>query len=206
MKARFIPHAESNVIIFLSKKGYTSMEEILGQICGIIIMILCVINTQFPRRWQMLLCSAAVNLFSSLNQLLVGSGLTACFLCAVATVHCSINSYKAKKEIPERIWEKILFIVLYFTAWGIGFSFSFSNGTPLYLDLMTFVATIFFIGIVLLPKERDMRLCTLGNSVIYFTYDTINLNIAAVAKMFSIISVIVALIRYGKKEKKGIEK
>ena len=176
------------------------MKEILGQICGIIIMILCVINTQFPKRWQMLLCSAVVNLFSSLNQLLVGSGLTACFLCAVATVHCSINSYKAKKEIPEKLWEKILFIALYFTAWGIGFSFSFQNGTPLYLDLMTFAATIFFIGIVLLPKERDMRLCTLGNSVIYFTYDTINLNIAAVAKMFSIISVIVALIRYRNKK------
>ena len=90
------------------------MEEILGQILGFIMMILCVINTQFPKRWQMLLCSALVNLFSSLNQLFVGAGLTACFLCAVATVHCAINSYKAKKEFPEKLWEKILFIILYF--------------------------------------------------------------------------------------------
>ena len=176
------------------------MEEILGQIFGIVIMILCVINTQFPKRWQMLLCSSLVNLFSSLNQLLVGSGFTACFLCAVATVHCAINSYKAKREISERLWEKILFIALYFTAWGIGFAFSLGNGTPLYLDLMTLVATIFFMGIVLLPRERDMRLCTLGNSLIYLTYDIINLNIAAIAKLFSIISVIVALIRYRKKK------
>ena len=101
-----------NLRISLSKKGYTSMEEILGQIFGIVIMILCVINTQFPKRWQMLLCTSLVNLFSSLNQLLVGSGLTACFLCAVATIHCAINSYKAKREIPERLWEKILFIAL----------------------------------------------------------------------------------------------
>ena len=180
------------------------MQEILGQIFGIIIMILCVMNTQFPKRWQMLLCSALVNLFSSLNQLLVGSGLTACFLCAVATVHCAINSYKAKKEISERLWEKILFIALYLTAWGIGFVFSLKNGTSLYLDLLILIATIFFIGIVLLPKERDMRLCTLGNSIIYFTYDTINLNIAAIAKLFSIISVIVALIRYRSREKKQL--
>ena len=176
------------------------MEEILGQILGFIIMILCVINTQFPKRWQMLLCSALVNLFSSLNQLFVGAGLTACFLCAVATVHCAINSYKAKKELPEKLWEKILFIILYFIAWSVGFYFSFDSGTPIYLDLMTFVATIFFIGIVLLPRERDIRLCTLGNSLVYFTYDTINLNIAAIAKLFSIISVIVALIRYRKKK------
>ena len=154
-----------NLRISLSKKGYTSMEEILGQIFGIVIMILCVINTQFPKRWQMLLCTSLVNLFSSLNQLLVGSGLTACFLCAVATVHCAINSYKAKREISERLWEKILFIALYFTAWGIGFAFSLGNGTPLYLDLMTLVATIFFMGIVLIPRERDMRLCTQQRSL-----------------------------------------
>ena len=177
------------------------MKEILGQVLGVMIMIGCIVNTQFPKRWQILLVSAMVNMVSSINQLLVGSGLTACFLCAVATVHCSINSYKAKHEIPERMWEKILFICLYFIAWTTGFVFSFRNGTPLYLDLMTFVATIFFIGIVLLPRERDMRLCTLGNSLIYFTYDTINLNIAAIAKLFSVISVIIALIRYRKKQK-----
>lgn len=107
---------------------------------------------------------------------------------------------QSKREISERLWEKILFIALYFTAWGIGFAFSLGNGTPLYLDLMTLVATIFFMGIVLIPRERDMRLCTLGNSLIYFTYDIINLNIAAIAKLFSIISVIVALIRYRKKK------
>ena len=100
-----------------------------------------------------------------------------------------------------RVWEKILFIALYLTAWSIGFTLSFRNGTPLYLDLLILVATIFFIGTVLLPKERDIRLCTLGNSIIYFTYDTINLNIAAIAKLFSIISVIVALIRYRSREK-----
>jgi hypothetical protein len=52
----------------------------------------------------------------------------------------------------------------------------------------------------LLPRERDMRLCTLGNSIIYFTYDSINLNIAAIAKLFNIISVVIALIRYRKKK------
>lgn len=176
------------------------MQEILGQIFGIMIMIMCVINTQLPKRWQMLLCAAFVNLLSSLNQLFVGSGLTSCFLCAVATVHCAINAYKANKKISERLWEKLLFIALYLTAWGIGFVFSFENGTPLYLDLLVLIATIFFIGTVLLPKERDMRLCTLGNSMIYFAYDIINLNIAAIAKLFSIISVIVALIRYRKKK------
>ena len=178
------------------------MEETLGQICGVIVMIGCIVSSQMPKRWQILLGYAIVNLFSSLNQLFVGAGLTSCFLCAVATVHCSINAFKAKKGLVEHLWEKILFIVLYLIAWSIGFVLSFKNGTPLYLDLMTFVATVFFVGQVLLPKERDIRLSTLGNSLVYFIYDAINLNVAAVAKLFNVISVIIALIRYRDKDKK----
>ena len=174
------------------------MKEIFGQICGIIILIGCVVSAQMPKRWQILLGLAIVNLFSSINQLMVGAGLTSCFLCAVATVHCSVNAYKAKKAIPEHLPEKLIFIGLYLIAWSIGFALSFKNGTPIYLDLMTLAATVFFIGQVLIPSEREIRLCTLGNSVIYFIYDTLNLNIAAIAKLFTVISVIVALIRYRK--------
>ena len=122
------------------------MKEIFGQICGIIIFIGCVVSSQMPKRWQILLGFAIVNLFSSLNQLMVGAGLTSCFLCAVATVHCSVNAYKAKKAIPEKLPEKLVFIVLYLIAWSIGFALSFQNGTPIYLDLMTLAATVFFIG------------------------------------------------------------
>ena len=175
------------------------MTEIWGQIFGALVMVGCVISSQMPKRWQILLGFAGVNLFSSLNQLLVGSGLTACFLCAIATVHCAINAYKAKRGIPERLWENILFCVLYLIAWIIGFCASLESGAPLYLDLMTFVATVFFVGQVLLPRERDIRFCSLGNALIYFVYDCINLNIAAVAKLFTVLSVLIALIRYRRK-------
>ena len=177
------------------------MQEILGQICGIIIMIGCVISSQLPKRWQILLGYTVINFFSSLNQLFVGAGLTSCFICAVATVHCAINAYKAKKELVEHSWEKILFCVLYLAAWGVGFIASFENGTPIYMDIMILVATLFFFGQVFLPRERDIRLCILGNSLVYFVYDSINLNVAAVAKLFNIISVIIALIRYRNQNK-----
>ena len=177
------------------------MGEILGQICGILVMVGCVATNQFPKRWHMLLGYSFINLFSSLNQLFVGAGLTSCFLCAVATVHCLINAVKVKNERPIRAWENVLFSVIYLIAWVVGFAFSSKNGTPLYLDAMTFIATIFFIGSTLLPKERDMRLCTFANSLVYFVYDLINLNIAFVAKLFNMISVIIALYRYREKKK-----
>ncbi|MBO5279677.1 MAG: YgjV family protein [Clostridia bacterium] len=176
------------------------MREIIGQICGVLVFIGCVLCTQFPKRWQMLLVLGLVNLFSVPNQLLVGSGLTAGLLCSVATVNCFLNAYKSKKGFKEHLWENIVFAVLYFTAWGIGFAASFKNGTPNYLDAFTFVATIFFLGQVFLPKERDMRICTMGNSFMYFLYDGINLNVAAFAKLFALVSAAIALIRYRKKD------
>ena len=176
------------------------MREIIGQACGIVVFVGCVLCTQFPKRWQMLLVLGIVNLFCVPNQLLVGSGLTAGLLCSVATVNCFLNAYKAKKGLREHLWENIIFAVLYFTAWGIGFAASFENGTPNYLDAFTLVATVFFLGQVFLPGEREIRICTLGNSLMYFLYDSINLNVAAFAKLFAMVSAIIALVRYRKKD------
>jgi len=176
------------------------MEEIIGQICGVIVFVGCLVCTQMPKRWQILLVLGFINLFSVPNQLLVGSGLTACLLCSVATVNCFINAYKSKKGLAEHLWENIIFAVLYFTAWGVGFAASLKNGAPFYLDLMTLVATIFFLGQVFLPGEKEIRLCTFGNSFMYFLYDGINLNVAAFAKLFAMVSAIIALIRYRKKD------
>ena len=176
------------------------MREIIGQICGIVVFVGCVLCTQLPKRWQMLLVLGIVNLFCVPNQLLVGSGITAALLCSVATVNCFLNSYKAKKGLREHLWENIIFAVLYFAAWGVGFAASFKNGAPDYLDVFPLVAVIFFLGQVFLPKERDIRICTIGNSLMYFLYDSINLNVAAFAKLFAMVSALVALIRYRKKD------
>jgi hypothetical protein len=40
----------------------------------------------------------------------------------------------------------------------------------------------------------------MGNSFMYFLYDGINLNVAAFAKLFALVSAAIALIRYRKKD------
>jgi nucleoside recognition membrane protein YjiH len=175
------------------------MTELIGQIFGILVMLGCIVTNQFPKRWQMLLGFAVINLFSALNQLLVGAGLTASFVALVAVVHCPINAYKSYRNRPARRWEDVLFSVLYFGAWGVGFVVSLRSGSASWMDLMPLLATVCFVGSVFLPKERDIRLCTFANSAIYFVYDIINLNLAATAKLFNMISVVVALVRYREK-------
>ena len=180
------------------------MWFIIGQIFGVLVIVACVINNQFPKRWQMLVGFAVVNVLSTFNLLLVGAGLTVCFPCVVAAIHCPINAYKAKKEIEEKVWEKIFFGFLYFLSWGIGFYISFKNGTASWLDAMPFVATAFFVGSVFVKKERNVRLCTLSNTLIYLVYDMIFYNIAFLAKLFNAISIFIARYRYRDKDKKKV--
>lgn len=178
----------------------TQIIELVGQVCGVLIIILSVIATQFPKRWQILLVFAAMNLFSVVNQLLVGSGLASAFGCAAAAIHCPINAYKAKKELPTRPIENILWGVVYFAAWGLGVFVSAKLGTASWLDIFPLLGTITFLGSVFVPKERDVRLFTFANSFVYCIYNIINLNVAAVSQILAMISVIIALIRYREKK------
>lgn len=176
--------------------------EIIGQACGVLIIIGNAISTQFPKRWQILLVFSVLNLLSVFNQLLVGSGLASAFGCAVAAIHCPINAYKAKKEQPTRLLENILWSILYFFAWGVGVFLSARLGTSSWLDLFPLLGTITFLGSVFVPKERDVRLFTFANSFVYCIYNIINLNIAAVSQILAMLSVAIALIRY--REKKNV--
>lgn len=178
----------------------TQIIEIVGQVCGVLIIILSVISTQFPKRWQILLVFAALNFLSVFNQLLVGSGLASAFGCAVAAIHCPINAYKAKRELPTHLIENIIWSVIYFAAWGAGVFVSAQLGTASWLDIFPFFGTLTFLGSVFMPKERDVRIFTFANSFVYCIYNIINLNIAAVSQVLAMISVIVALIRYREKK------
>lgn len=176
------------------------IKEIIGQICGLLVLVGSVISIQLPKRWQILLVGAAANFFAAVNQLLVGSGLTACFACIVATVNCSISAYRSQKGIEPGKLENIVWSVLYLIAWAAGFFISFANGAASALDIFTLFTTLLFIGHVLSKDERNMRIFHVANSATFFVYDVINLNIVALAKLFSTISGVIALYRYRNKK------
>jgi hypothetical protein len=180
-----------------------NFNEILGQILGILVTIGCIATTQLPKRWHILLGSAIVNLGSALNLLLVNAGLSACIPCAVAVVHCLVSSIKAKKGLPSSNCEKIIFSLCYLAAWGLGFSIALVAGNASWTDFMPLAATAFFVASVFMPKERNMRLCSLCNAIIYTIYDIIIPNTAVVAQIFTVISILIALFRYREKKPKA---
>lgn len=174
--------------------------ELTGQICGILIIILSAISTQFPKRWQILLVFAGMNFLSVINQLCVGAGYASAIGCAIAAIHCPINSYKARKGRPTSLLENVLWSILYFAAWGVGVFIAAQLGKASWLDVFPLLGTITFLFSVFLPKERDVRIFTFANSLVYCIYNAINLNVAAVSQVLAMISVIVALIRYREKK------
>ncbi len=176
---------------------------IIGQIFGVLVIIVGIVSNQMPKRWQMLLGLGLMNLLSIINIYLVGGGIAVCLVCAVAVIQCPINAYRAKKELPTPKAEEILFCVLYLVTWGIGYAISVKNGTATMLDFIPLVATIFFIGATVAKTEKQMRLCMLGNYSSYIIYQALFKNIAVIAQIMSATSVVIALCRY---KKQGDEK
>ena len=181
-----------------------TIGELIGQILGIILIIGCILNAQFPKRWQMLLGQVFLNILSATNMFLLGQGLTACLPCIVAAVHCGVNVIKDRKGKGTRLGETIFFCSLYPIAWGIGFFISVKSGNASWLDIIPLLALAFFISSVIIPKEQLMRLCTLGNATVYSVYNIIYMNVAVFAHLFTIASIIIALIRYRKTDKNPI--
>ena len=178
----------------------TQIIEIVGQTCGVLIILLGAISTQFPKRWQILLVFAAMNLLSVVNQLCVGNGYASAIGCAVAAIHCPINSYKARKELPTALLENVIWSVIYFAAWGAGVAISVHLGAATWYDVFPLLGTITFLFSVFLPKERDVRIFTFANSLVYCIYNILNLNVAAVSQVIAMISAVIALIRFREKK------
>ena len=75
-----------------------------------------------------------------------------------------------------------------------------NSGAYTHWELLTLVTIIFYFGTVFFVNENKIRWCTLGNSIGFLLYNIVNMNIAAVAQVLSIISIVVALIRFRKKK------
>ena len=174
--------------------------EIVGQALGVLAIIISVVSMQLKKRWQILLALAMLNLSLVFNQIFLGMSPSAILGCALASVHCPISAYKVKKGMTITRLENIIWSVLYFVSWGVGLYLAAQMGVISWLDALPFLGIVTFICSVFVPKERDVRIFTLLNSLVYLVYNALNLNIAAISQVLTIISVVVALIRYREKK------
>ena len=145
-----------------------------------------------------------MNLLSFCNQLFIGAGFSAVLGCGIAIVHCSINAVKDIKGKNQTVVENVIWCAAYLIAWFVGIIMTIKSGTYTHWEFITLVTTFFYFGTVFFVNENKIRWCTLGNSAGFLLYNIVNSNIAAIAQVLSIISTVVALIRF--REKKGAGK
>ena len=175
-------------------------SQIIGQVFGVLVIITSVISMQLSKRWQILVALAVLNLFLVFNQILLGMSFSATLGCVLASIHCPINAYKAKKGLPTSRIENVIWSVLYLASWGLGIYISARLGIASWRDILPFFGIITFLCSVFVSKERDVRIFTLLNALVYLVYNLLHLNIAALSQVLMIISVVIALIRYREKK------
>jgi len=175
-------------------------NEIAGQIVGVVQIILYIVSMQLSKRTHMLFAFSALNLSSFLNLFLIGAEISSFMGCIIATVHCLINGILSLKGHKSSLVENLLWCAVYIASWSFGMVITVRSGNFKLIELLPFVALIFYFGTVFFLKERNIRLCTMGNSVAFLIYNLCYMNVAAVAQILSIISTVIALIRYREKK------
>ncbi len=166
---------------------------IAGQIVGIIVTITVIVIQQLKSRKQILWASVFVNVLGALNVLLLdgfGSGVTVNF---VAIAQILVALWHEKKNTTETLIEKIIFLILYV---GVGVM---SYNSP--LDILAILAAVFYMVAMLQKKEQNIRLCLLANMTSWTIYHGILGSTGIFAQIAGIVSALIALYRYRKKDK-----
>lgn len=173
------------------------MKEIVAQILGIAVTVLCLISCQMKRRWQILALSLCANLFSGLGCLLLGQ-ISATGVTTVAILQILLGIRHTRKGTTASRVENCVFFCLYTAGGLLPYIVSGTLGSFGWLDLLPILAALLLMCSVIQKEEQKMRIFGLSNATVFLIYHAILKNTQFFAQLISIISIISALIRYRK--------
>ena len=164
----------------------------LAQLLGVLIAVLCILATQMKKKWQMMLLSAIANLLAGVNYLVFVGFSNAFMVSMVAVVQTTFDLFKSLKgkETPKA--EKIIYLVLYLI-------FSIL-GVKKLADWLIVLASLTFCLSVFCKKEQGVRAFMVGNAATNVVYTILVNSTTLYSQIFSLISGVIALIRYRKKD------
>ncbi len=178
------------------------MAYYIGQFCGIMATVLCVLTPLFKRKWQMLAVNIATNIFMLLNFVLIGEVGSAAFLCFVGAVQPLVTLIRTLHGTETPKWELSLFFCLYmalgffgyFTAPTFVWAFTWKNS----LELLPILGAVLNMAFVSVRDEHRARWFLLGISSIWSIYTGIVGAATFFAEAALLITTLVAMFRYRK--------
>ncbi len=168
------------------------MNEIIGQVLGVIVTIIAIIVLQLKKRNQILWMSILVNIIGGLNVFFLEnfqftSGI---IVNVVAVLQIIVSLIHEKKGTEEKNYEKVIFFILY-VGCGILTYHSF-------IDIFAIVAAVFYMLAMSQKKEQRIRIFLLANMTSWTIYHAYLRNAGIMAQIAGIISALIALYRYRK--------
>lgn len=167
------------------------MEYIIGQGFGILATVCCLIGPFGKKKWQMLVNSAAANLFVALNLLFIGEVSSALIINLVAIVQTGCSICHVCSEKPVKMFENIIFLIAYVVCGALGYK--------TFLDILPIIGAILFMLLVFQRDEQKTRLINLSNAAVYLLYYLLIGSASALAQVASIATTLAALYHYRKK-------
>lgn len=170
------------------------MTYYIGQILGILVTVGVIVTLQLKKKKQMLIVSVFVNAMTAANILLLDEFNSGVIVCGVAVLQLLLSIiHEFKGTQPSRI-EQIIFLVLYVAGGALGYQ------SP--VDLLSIVAAVFYMLAVFQKKEQNIRIMLLVNLSLWTVYHTILQSTAVFAQIAGIVSSLIALYRFRKKDNK----
>ena len=138
------------------------------------------------------------NVLSGLNFLLLGQ-ISACGISVVAILQAIFAIRHTKKGTSPKRVEIVTFGFFYVFGGLLPYLVSGTLSAFRLIDLLPIIGALLFLGYLAQKKEQSMRLFLLMNILVYLVYNAIILSTQFFAQLVSLISVIIALVRYRKK-------
>ncbi len=169
----------------------------LGQGCGIVVTLLCLISPLCKRKRWMLILSAIANALAVANLLLLDRFGSAVILNIVAVIHILITLWHFLTDHPILLWEKILFLAGYV---GLGVIGAVTAQNPIWLLEILPVAAVIPFGVsVFVRDEQNTRKIQLINIILWIGYYVAIGSTMLVAQLVSLAMTVIGLIKYRKK-------
>lgn len=175
------------------------MKVVVAQIFGIVVTLLCLISPHFQKKWQMLAVSVLSNLLAGLNFLLLGE-ISATGVAVVAVVQSLIGIWHTKKGSAVTLPEVLIFGIFYIVGGLLPTLMAGTLNTFAWRDILPILGALLYLGYVVQKKEQFMRAFLLANATVYVIYDALIGSTQIFAQIVTIISILIALLHYRKKE------
>lgn len=161
---------------------------IIAQVFGVLTIICSVCSMQFKKRKHIFIVLLLLNLFAALNLVFLNS-LGSAYITFFAIVEMIINALFERNKKPVPIFVIALYIVINIALGLLSF-----NGP---LDIIPIVCAILYCFVILAKREQNIRKLTLVNQCCWLVYDiSIGAYSLSVSNILTIISIIIALVRF----------